>query len=708
MAASLIVPNIKQEEFIMLFKKRILCAVAAIMITAIPAAQANGGEISFVVGENVAQINGAAVSITPAYITNDTTLVPLRVIAEGLGADVQWNDGAVTVAYENTEIVLTIGSRTSTVNGEEKTLLAAPELTSDTAMVPIRFISETLGADVEWNGDLRKVTVTKNMDALAKIDNTKWQYNAEDNVYWQTGVNYCANPADTKYETLGIFVPGEYMTAADNGDGTYTCSVNYDAEKSGYTAATAPIVIPVNTPGYSAMAAPTDYVNDASSYTKAGFIYVNAGCRGRNEGAPTGITDLKAAIRYIRSCGDDIAGNTDRIFSFGMSGGGAQSALLGATGDSDLYTPYLETIGAVMDESDAVTGSMCWCPITNLDYANEAYEWNMGITRTDLSDDMKTLSDGLAEAFGKYINELGLKDENGNVLTLTEGENGIYASGSYYDYIKSEIERSLNNFLSDTEFPYTKQSGVMFGGPGGGHDFGGEMPDFGGGMPDFGDGMPNFEDMDGINRIGGTDDKSGESVTYQTPEEYIASLNDENEWISYDKASNTATVTSVEDFVKTCKNASKSVGAFDDLNGTQGENVLFGYGDGKDAHFDPIMAELLKDTEYGESYAADLAKTDALGKDVSYRMNAYNPMYYIEDYYEGYGTSKVADYWRIRTGINQGDTALSTEINLALALRSYGKNVDFETVWGQGHTMAERTGNSTDNLIEWVNSCLNK
>ena len=685
----------------MLFKKRILCAAAAIMITAIPAAQANGGEISFVVGENVAQINGAAVSITPAYITNDTTLVPLRVIAEGLGADVQWNDGTVTVAYENTEIVLTIGSLTAAVNGEGKTLLAAPGLTSDTAMVPIRFISETLGADVEWDGDLRKVTVTKNMDTLAKIDNTKWQYNAEDNVYWQTGVNYCADPVDIKYETLGIFVPGEYMTAADNGDGTYTCSVNYDAEKSGYTAATAPIVIPVNTPGYSAMAAPTDYVNDASSYTKAGFIYVNAGCRGRNEGAPAGITDLKAAIRYIRSCGDDIAGNTDRIFSFGMSGGGAQSALLGATGDSDLYTPYLEAIGAVMDESDAVTGSMCWCPITNLDYADEAYEWNMGITRTDLSDDMQTLSDGLAEAFGKYINELGLKDENGNVLTLTEGENGIYASGPYYDYIKSEIERSLNNFLSDTEFPYTKQSGGMFGGPGGGRDFGGEMPDFGGGMP-------NFEEKDGINRTGGADDKSGESVTYRTAEEYIASLNDENEWISYDKASNTATVTSVEDFVKACKNASKSVGAFDDLNGTQGENTLFGYGDGKGAHFDPIMAELLKDTEYGEAYAADLAKTDALGKDVSYRMNAYNPMYYIEDYYEGCGTSKVADYWRIRTGINQGDTALSTEINLALALRSYGKDVDFETVWGQGHTMAERTGNSTDNLIEWINSCLNK
>ncbi|MGN1116737.1 MAG: tannase, partial [Candidatus Ornithomonoglobus sp.] len=139
----------------------------------------------------------------------------------------------------------------------------------------------------------------------------------------------------------------------------------------------------------------------------------------------------------------------------------------------------------------------------------------------------------------------------------------------------------------------------------------------------------------------------------------------------------------------------------------QGENILFGYGDGQGAHFDPVMAELLKDNEqYGGAYAADMEKTDSLGNTVDYRMNMYNPMYYIEDYYEGYKTANVAEYWRIRTGINQGDTALSTEINLALALDSYGADVDFEMVWGLGHVTAERTGNSTDNFISWVNECL--
>lgn len=289
---------------------------------------------------------------------------------------------------------------------------------------------------------------------MAKIETTKWNYNAEDDVYWQVGISYCENPADEKYETLGIFVPGAYMNGVENADETYTCEVNTENTIGNYNAETAPIVIPVDTTGYSAMAAPTDYVASNANYTKDGIIYVSAGCRGKDASAPAGVTDLKAAIRYIRYSEESIPGSTDRIFSFGMSGGGAQSALIGATGDSELYIPYLEAIGAVSGVSDAVAGSMCWCPITNLDYANEAYEWNLGVTRTGLDEEIQKLSDEMSEAFAQYINELGLTDANGNVLVLTESEEGIYQAGSYYDYIKEVIENSLNNFLTDTTFPY--------------------------------------------------------------------------------------------------------------------------------------------------------------------------------------------------------------------------------------------------------------
>ncbi|MCB7317334.1 subtype A tannase [Lacrimispora sp. 210928-DFI.3.58] len=555
--------------------------------------------------------------------------------------------------------------------------------------------------------------------SLSLIDPSKWNYNEEDGVYWQIEIPYCASPAAPAYETLGIFVPEAYMEAQDNNDGTYTCRIKEEGAIGSYTAMTAPIVIPVNTPGYSAMAAPADYVSAAADYTQAGFIYVNAGCRGREEGAPAGVTDLKAAVRYIRYNEGSIPGSMERIFTFGMSGGGAQSALMGATGDSELYLPYLEAIGAVMDISDAVAGSMCWCPVTNLDYANEAYEWNMGVSRTGLDEEMQTLSNGMAQAFALYINSLGLKDEEGALLTLDASETGIYQAGSYYDYMKTVIETSLNHFLEDTSFPYTPSSGKGMGGglPGGGFPGRDGAPGMGG-APD-GDGLPGGNDItggfvdeygrlqnDGINR-GLAEQEAAEPQTYETVQDYIDSLNQDTRWVSYDSASHTASITSVEDFVKACKKASKNIGAFDDLEGTQGENVLFGYGDGAGTHFDPIMAELLKDNEaYGPAYAADLSKQDILGNTVDVRMNMYNPMYYLCSYYEGYQTSNVAGYWRIRTGITQGDTALSTEMNLALALENYGCQVDFETIWAQGHTMAERTGSPTENFIQWVNGCL--
>ena len=78
-------------------------------------------------------------------------------------------------------------------------------------------------------------------------------------------------------------------------------------------------------------------------------------------------------------------------------------------------------------------------------------------------------------------------------------------------------------------------------------------------------------------------------------------------------------------------------------------------------------------------------------------------MYYLSDYYEGYGTSTVAPNFRIRTGLFQGDTALTAEANLALLLsQTEGVDVDYETVWGT----SECSGDATENLIAWVQECM--
>jgi len=114
---------------------------------------------------------------------------------------------------------------------------------------------------------------------------------------------------------------------------------------------------------------------------------------------------LKAAIRFLRYNSASIPADLNRFYTFGHSGGGAQSCLMGITGNSELFNDYLNAIGAAMKDAsgneikDNIKGSQCWCPITNLDTADAAYEWNMGQyfnTKTRASGTFtKALSDDL-------------------------------------------------------------------------------------------------------------------------------------------------------------------------------------------------------------------------------------------------------------------------------------------------------------------------
>ena len=503
------------------------------------------------------------------------------------------------------------------------------------------------------------------------------------------------------------------MTCTES-SGKYTCSINSSGTKGSYTAKNAPFVMPVNTSGYSAMTAPTSYsYSTVSSFVSQGLIYIYAGCRGRFEGgesytagAPWAVTDLKAAIRFLRYNGDLLPGDLNRFYTFGMSGGGAQSCLMGVTGNSDLFTDYLNEIGAAMkdangnDLKDNIKGSQCWCPITNLDIADAAYEWNMGQyysenTRAE-GTFTKSLSNDLKDKYVEYVNNIKLKDLKGNELTLISTK-----EGSYYEYLKSVIEESLNNFLSDTTFPYTPSTDQQE------YPRGNDFPT-GSGQPQRSGFPGDFQNANHQRRLD----------TYETASDYIASLNSDSKWITYDSSTNTAKISSVGDFVTHCKSASKSVGAFDDLSKGQAENKLFGIdGTTYAKHFDSIMAQLLNDksttysslsnwdSSYPTDYQNDLSVKDSLGKTVEERVNMYNPMYYLIDYYDGYKKSDVADYFRINTGINQGDTANVVEMNLYLALLNYGKNATFTTVWEQKHIKAERNGGESvaeSNFISWV------
>ena len=536
-------------------------------------------------------------------------------------------------------------------------------------------------------------------DAKLALDSAAWRYDADHKVYYQLGLRYVATPQASDYETLGIYVPGPYFTGKDNGNGTYTVTVNASGAVGSFTAATAPTVFPVNTPGYSAQKPPTEYSYDTiKAYMEAGFIYVLAGLRGKDSNsqtysgnAPWGVADLKAAVRYRRYNSAAVPGDAAKVYVFGHSGGGAQSAVAGASGDSELFAPYLAVLGAATTDtsgkalSDAVAGAMCWCPITSLDSANAAYEWNMGqFASSDTRAEgtwTRAYSQDLAAAFPTYLNGLKLTDSQGKPLTLESSSQGTYLSGSYYNHLVSVIQKSLNDFLAATTFPYT----------------------------------PSFTEMAGMEPRGGDSQGSAKSTTYKTVEEYIAFLNSSSQWVTYDASKKTATITGLQGFVTSQKNASKDVGAFDGVGRAQTENLVIGSGENKQ-HFSSLSREVISkgqsrysglsgwNKDYGvAAYEKDLGTKDSVGTDMVTRVAMYDPLYYLTQDSKGRGSSTIAPAWRIRTGIAQGDTASTVEVNLALALQQAGAgNVDFATIWGQGHTMAELTGTGEENFIAWV------
>ncbi len=108
-------------------------------------------------------LNGTPLAFTgtPPMQIKGSTLVPMRGIFEALGATVKFDKASQTVYGQKgaTAIILPVGALTATVNGQPQTLPVSAELIHGTTLVPLRFISESLGASVAWNPALSTVTI---------------------------------------------------------------------------------------------------------------------------------------------------------------------------------------------------------------------------------------------------------------------------------------------------------------------------------------------------------------------------------------------------------------------------------------------------------------------------------------------------------------------------------------------------------------------
>ncbi len=107
-------------------------------------------------------VDGRALSFDqPPLMQDGRVLVPLRGIFEALGAEVQWDAASRTVRArtQTSQMTLPLGSRSATVDGRTVSLDVPAAVVGGRTVVPLRFVAEALGAQVLWEGAARKVTI---------------------------------------------------------------------------------------------------------------------------------------------------------------------------------------------------------------------------------------------------------------------------------------------------------------------------------------------------------------------------------------------------------------------------------------------------------------------------------------------------------------------------------------------------------------------
>lgn len=448
---------------------------------------------------------------------------------------------------------------------------------------------------------------------------------------------YVRNPKDVAHQSLNIYIPKAYL------DGR---TVN------GYAAKQAPIFMPNGVGGYMPGEILKPLENDPmSGGPNATLVALARGCvvaapaiRGRTtvaDGvyvgkAPAFIVDYKAAVAYIRANRDNLpAGDPEKIISNGTSAGGALSALLATTGNDPDYAPYLEEIGAASTGNNDIFAASIYCPITNLDHADAAYEWTFNGTNEYYQTRQPILGSKArmdAESITSKVKSKVRKEIGGFLGTQSDEAEVPQATRM------TQAEIDISNILK-SEFNYYVNSLDL-------HDETGMVLD----LDDKGNGtFKNYIKRKYIESAqvaldGGADLSGVEWLTIKG-----------NKVVDADLSKYPAYVTRM-----------KPAPAFDklDLNNPSPENDEFGTEKNIPQHF----------TMTAKRYETSLG---AMADEQAIRM--MNPMNYIG------GNATVAEHFRIRHGAADRDTSLAIPAILALKLQSRGADVDFFAPWDVGH-----------------------
>ena len=382
----------------------------------------------------------------------------------------------------------------------------------------------------------------------------------------------------------------------------------------------------------------------------AGYIIVSAGTRSRGlvaaDGtypghAPAVVVDAKAAIRYLKFNDKRMPGSADKIVITGTSGGGGLSVAVAASGNSTDYYPYLEEIGAAgfnkhgsSTLTDNIFATIAYCPITDLDHADIAYEWQYSDTRlldpgyTDGPYDAQVSAD-LAAQYPAYLASLGIVLEDGTPLTADT------MPGAIVGLVKAGTEKAM---------------------------VGGEI------VPDLGEDW-EFEQRDG-------------SILVVT-NDWLDVDNETNEVVSIDYDKYLAFVTTTA--------ALKTAPAFENygtpLQYRMNESDLSGDATTEYSHWlgwswenDNIADNGVGMDDTGLT-AVQFMQSEA-GRAVVHQMEMVNPMPYLLD-----DEGDSAPYWYVRHGIRDRDTSFAVEAALFYAIQndSTVKGANYGLAYMQPH-----------------------
>lgn len=120
--------------------------------------------VKMIIGFQYGYINGVEKRLdAPPIIREDRTLLPVRFVTEAFGATVSWDGqtSTATIRTKDVTVEITIGKTTATVNGTEVPLDSPAIIVESRTYMPVRFIAEALGAIVSWDGLTRTATLIK-------------------------------------------------------------------------------------------------------------------------------------------------------------------------------------------------------------------------------------------------------------------------------------------------------------------------------------------------------------------------------------------------------------------------------------------------------------------------------------------------------------------------------------------------------------------